>query len=297
MGILDDAIRQHLDLKRRLGAEEDELKRLESEAFGPPSRPGDPDFPDTGEGEALGGEGVAAPPAPEADGVETPLASDPPAQPVQPPPEATEPPADQPAEPSPETAEASVVGDVGEPGEVGEQARTGFYDQGAEELAATTQAEPEAPSAPEAEAPPAEPEAPVEPEEPVEPEAPVGPPPAPALDESVAGQPTEEQIVIEPPSDELEGVTEAPAEAEPSADEPPIESLDTVEHHFEEASDETGEGEVVEGELAEPEVAKEEGDAEGDDEDVLEETPEFLRDQPEDDELWFEQGEPKDFDF
>ena len=34
-----------------------------------------------------------------------------------------------------------------------------------------------------------------------------------------------------------------------------------------------------------------------DDEDVLEETPEFLRDRPEDDELWFEQGEPKDFDF
>ena len=33
------------------------------------------------------------------------------------------------------------------------------------------------------------------------------------------------------------------------------------------------------------------------DEDVLEETPEFLREQPEDDELWFEQGEPKDFDF
>ena len=33
------------------------------------------------------------------------------------------------------------------------------------------------------------------------------------------------------------------------------------------------------------------------DEDVLEETPEFLRERPEDDELWFEQGEPKDFDF
>ena len=31
--------------------------------------------------------------------------------------------------------------------------------------------------------------------------------------------------------------------------------------------------------------------------DVLEETPEFLRDNPDDDELWFEQGEPKDFDF
>ena len=52
--------------------------------------------------------------------------------------------------------------------------------------------------------------------------------------------------------------------------------------------EDTGEVEVVEGEL---EVAEEE------EEDVLEETPEFLRDQPEDDELWFEQGEPKDFDF
>ena len=45
MGILDDAIREHLDLKRRLGAEDSELARLEDEAFGPPSRPGDPDFP------------------------------------------------------------------------------------------------------------------------------------------------------------------------------------------------------------------------------------------------------------
>ena len=34
-----------------------------------------------------------------------------------------------------------------------------------------------------------------------------------------------------------------------------------------------------------------------DGEDVLADTPEFLRDAPEDDELWFEQGEPKDFDF
>ena len=34
-------------------------------------------------------------------------------------------------------------------------------------------------------------------------------------------------------------------------------------------------------------------DGTGDD-DVSEETPEFLRDNPDDDELWFEQGEPKD---
>ena len=34
MGTLDDAIREHLELKRRLGASEDELKKKESEAFG-----------------------------------------------------------------------------------------------------------------------------------------------------------------------------------------------------------------------------------------------------------------------
>src|SRR5687767_35801 len=44
MGLLDDAIREHLELKRLHGAEAEELSRLEQEAFSPPSRPGDPDF-------------------------------------------------------------------------------------------------------------------------------------------------------------------------------------------------------------------------------------------------------------
>ncbi len=35
MGTLDDAIRQHLELKRRSGASETEVERLESEALGP----------------------------------------------------------------------------------------------------------------------------------------------------------------------------------------------------------------------------------------------------------------------
>ena len=43
MSILDDAIREHLELKRAHGADEAELKRLEDEAFGPPSRPEEPD--------------------------------------------------------------------------------------------------------------------------------------------------------------------------------------------------------------------------------------------------------------
>lgn len=38
-------------------------------------------------------------------------------------------------------------------------------------------------------------------------------------------------------------------------------------------------------------------DEEGSDEDVLEETPEFLQDTPDHDRLWFEQRPPKDFDF
>ncbi|HVL95814.1 MAG TPA: hypothetical protein VM266_08130 [Solirubrobacteraceae bacterium] len=35
MGLLDDAIREHLELKKRSGAPEEEVQRLESEAFGP----------------------------------------------------------------------------------------------------------------------------------------------------------------------------------------------------------------------------------------------------------------------
>ena len=43
MSILDDAIREHLELKRAHGADETEIKKLEDEAFGPPQRPDEPD--------------------------------------------------------------------------------------------------------------------------------------------------------------------------------------------------------------------------------------------------------------
>ena len=61
MGILDDAIRQHLDLKRLHGAEDDEVKRLEDEAFGLPTRPGEPDFPESQEQPAVNGESSGEP--------------------------------------------------------------------------------------------------------------------------------------------------------------------------------------------------------------------------------------------
>jgi len=43
MSILDDAIREHLELKRAHGANEGELQKLEDEAFGPPQRPDEVD--------------------------------------------------------------------------------------------------------------------------------------------------------------------------------------------------------------------------------------------------------------
>jgi hypothetical protein len=238
MGILDDAIREHLDLKRRQGVEEGELAKLEDEAFGPPSRPGDPDFPDdeaavaastavaepeTGETPAEGATEVAEPPPPE------PAEEEPPA--------AEAPSTEAPAAEEPAPAETS-----------------GFYDHSAEA--------PAEPQSEELELEPAQPEPPA-----------ADPEPTP--------------------------VDEAPeqAPAEPAAEQPPVESLDTVEHHFEGAIEDTGEAEVVEAEIVEDDEQAGEEEHSDDDEDVLEETPEFLRDQPEDDELWFEQGEPKDFDF
>ncbi len=234
MGILDDAIRQHLDLKRRLGADDDELKRLEDEAFGPPSRPGDPDFP---ESDAAGESSASEPLVAEGVAVE-----------------------ERPAEPpTSETAGESPAPDA-EGSEPGSQADAGapFFDQSEEEL----------------------------------------------------------DLELDLEFEDEPEVTPAP----PSAGEPPIESLDTVEHPYEEAAEESGESaeaeegadrqqtteapadeaeeEAEEVEVVEGEIADEGGDGDqGDDEDVLEETPEFLRDAPEDDELWFEQGKPKDFDF
>ncbi len=51
MGTLDDAIREHLELKRRLGASEEELQQKESEAFGAGGIPAPPPpvEPPTGE--------------------------------------------------------------------------------------------------------------------------------------------------------------------------------------------------------------------------------------------------------
>lgn len=118
MGILDDAIREHLDLKRKHGARESELREIESDAFGPGEQPdpfaagelfretAPPDASEQGTGEPAperppgGGEGpgeqeptrliepraaaeapAAEPPAPPAEEPEAPPAPEPPSRP------------------------------------------------------------------------------------------------------------------------------------------------------------------------------------------------------------------------
>jgi hypothetical protein len=67
MGVLEDAIREHLELKRRHGASEEEVEREELEALGPARR----DFEAPAEETA---DGADHPPEPEA---EEPVAADP----------------------------------------------------------------------------------------------------------------------------------------------------------------------------------------------------------------------------
>ncbi len=52
MGVLDDAIREHLDLRRRHGVAEEELRRQEEEALGPTRREVAPEADEDGNGAA-----------------------------------------------------------------------------------------------------------------------------------------------------------------------------------------------------------------------------------------------------
>jgi hypothetical protein len=61
------------------------------------------------------------------------------------------------------------------------------------------------------------------------------------------------------------------------------------------APESAGDGDSLEWEM--PGEHADEAAAEQPDDDVLEETPEFLRDTPEQERLWFEQRPPRDFDF
>jgi hypothetical protein len=185
MGILDEAIREHLELKRQHGADNSELKQLEDEAFGPPERPG------SGE-------------------------------------EAPDPLAEAPTEfmSQPEGLEEETGLEAG-----GESAEA------------------------ESDVPPA------------------------GRRESAAG---------------ILDLQEAPAPVEPSEEEQPAGEYETVPEPEPEPEPEV---EVEPEPDEEPEAEPEPPRSRGEESDVLEGTPDFLEEAPEDDELWFEQKPPKDFDF
>jgi hypothetical protein len=236
MGILDDAIKEHLELKRQHGAGDDELKQLEDEAFGAAERPG---------AEAA---------------VSDPLAEAPTQFMSQPDVEEEKP--DEPAEePAPAMEHETIPsGPSTEEREAIAEQPTEMYDV-EEELAGG-----QAPSEEEL----------VE-EEISEPRlAPVDP--LSATDEAEEAEETEldnDDFFDEKRlSDELDQALEAPDETEEAEPEVDEEELEPTE-----------------------EPAAEAPPPDRPEEDVLEETPDFLEETPEDDQLWFEQKPPKDFDF
>jgi hypothetical protein len=278
MGILDEAIREHLELKRAHGAGDSELKQLEDEAFGQAERPGD--------------EGGAPDPAAEAPTQFMTQPDLPEEGSRREPPSIADlqeaPPAPTPAEdPAAAAKDASVEGpaDEGAPAE--------------EQPAMEHEIEPAGPSTEERHA------IAEQPTEIHDMEAELGAPGPP--------NPTDEELVEEEiaeprlaPTDPLAGLDEdddaevtIQGPAAPIDDEEDEDDAFWNEQRLSDELDQALEAPVEdEPDEEEPEPAEEpEAASPRSDEDVLEETPDFLEETPEDDQLWFEQKPPKDFDF
>jgi hypothetical protein len=314
MSILDDAIREHLELKRAHGADDVELKKLEDEAFGPPQRPEEPDPFAEAPTEFLVSPG-AEEPSEGPGGRRAPNIAD--LQEAPEPAEAhqTEEADDGPAEEEHPAMEHEAIADPGHSTEerhaIAEQPTELFDVEGEFEDAAT---ESDAPSDDElVDAELAEPRlAPVDPLAGIE--ASTGAEAeAPAESADAEEEPEDEfdEFFSEQRlSDELNQALEAPLPDEPGApptEEAPAVFVDLDEDEDDERSefeeDEHGEESSAELEIPAPAEPEDEDDAPAppappaSHEDVLEDTPEFLEDAPEDDDLWFEQKPPKDFDF
>ncbi|MGB7588124.1 MAG: hypothetical protein WBM00_05390 [Solirubrobacterales bacterium] len=346
MGILDEAIKEHLELKRQHGAGEPELKKLEDEAFGPSERPGSEEAAPDQFAEAPT-EFMAQPETadvPVSGQVETgQTAEEESGAPVDEREEAVE-------KTRPRREPAMEIGDLQEAPQSqaeqpsGEEASPEPEAHPGDETEELAHVAPPGDAPAEEEAPAMEHEAitepPVEAQEPHgdEPE-PLASSPGPSTEErrAIADQPTEMYDVEE----ELGAAKSAPSEeelVEEELSEPKLASgppLSEVAHpgEVEEPAEPTG----VDGETEEHEISHEEDDEfwdekrlsdeldqaleapsesdeddwsseeeqpvdeppmrSGREEDLLEETPDFLEESPEDDQLWFEQKPPKDFDF
>jgi hypothetical protein len=287
MGLLDDAIREHLDLKRRHGASEEDIQRAEQEALAPARRD-----PATGAGVPPVEQ---VPPPPPGEEAETGLfdhefpepRGDVPPPP--PPPVDEPPPVDDPVYADEYAVDPPPADpDAPEPALPPHAYEDDDDDYLAPEPAADLDPQPLPPEDQEtqirsvAEEPGAEP-AP-------DPDVPRGPEEAPPPGTAKPhGDPALDDEDFEPdevPADEqLGGGGRDPYRArttildEPLGDEPPG------------LADEP----PAPGDLDAP--AHAEPPAGGGEQDVLEETPDFLQETPEHDKLWFEQKPPRDFDF
>jgi len=285
MGILDDAIKEHLELKRQHGAADDELKQLEDEAFGAAERPGDEESAPDPLAEApteFMEQPPEAPPASEEP--ETPRSRRPDIADLQ------EPPPSKAAEPAPHVPE------VEEPAEE-------------ESPAMEHEAVPEPAAAPEISTGPTTEEREAIAEQPtemfdIEEELAVSKAEAPSEEELVEEEMEEPRLA---PVDPLAGLDDdAPEVKIVDDDEEDDDFWDEkrLSDELDQALEAPVEVDVDEEDAVfkpepVPETEPEEAEkpAPGPDEDVLEETPDFLEEAPEDDQLWFEQKPPKDFDF
>jgi hypothetical protein len=207
MGLLDDAIREHLDLKRRRGADPTEVEREEREVLGPVRRRGEPSPDDEHELEL----------AHEDDLEHEPVAND-----------------------------SFSWGDDPFDGPSGDEPLPPAAAFDHEQIAPIERAQ--------------DPYLPAE--------------PAREPDPYVRAEPDPEPYV---PPQRAPGP--APYAADPGP-EPPTTDQSTAEFSVEDALEH-----------------EDHPHREGEKEDVLEETPEFLQDTPDHDRLWFEQRPPRDFDF
>jgi hypothetical protein len=318
MGILDEAIREHLELKRQHGAGDSELQQLEDEAFGQAERPGDEQAVDPlaeaptefmEQPETAAGEGARREPT---------IAD------LQEPPPPMEEPAPAEVEvPAEEAAAAVDETPVEEPSAMEHE----IVADPVEAAAPEEEPAPEGHSTEERQA------IAEQPTEMFDVEQELGGPPSPTDEEIVeeeiaeprlaptdplAGlEETEEaEVSVQGPapddddeyddeddafwneqrlSDELDQALEAPRDPEPELEAEEI-AKPAEEPESEEYDEPEPEPEPEAVQEQEP-VAEVEPEAEHHDEDVLEETPDFLEESPEDDQLWFEQKPPKDFDF
>jgi hypothetical protein len=304
MSILDDAIREHLELKRAHGADEAEVKRLEDEAFGPPGRPEEPDplaeaptefmaQPETpeaaepAEGRRINIADLQEPPPPEqpqeqprveaTEAVE-PEADAAPVAPAEDPAQAA-----PPAEEEPVATEHEIVPEAGTASEpIAEEAGHNTEERHVIAEQPTELFDVEAEMGTE--------------------DSPATEAVSPSDEEIVAAEQTEPKLAPVEPATEIHA---SRAEAAAAAEEEEEDEDFWSEQRLSDELDQALEAPIVEDkplEKEEPAAQEDEQpktnyDPDTGHEDVLEDTPEFLEDAPEDDELWFEQRPPKDFDF